>query len=59
MHSLSDFNAYTGVLLGMCFLAVASCWIVLANIASTLTRFHQDYRKVNRLDEREKFESYP
>lgn len=58
MHSLSELNAYTGVLLGLCFFGIAACWIALANIVFTMARFHQDYRKVNRLDEREESENF-
>jgi hypothetical protein len=56
MHNLSDLNAYAGLLVAMCFVAIAACWIALYYIVSILARFYDDYRKVNRLDEREKYE---
>jgi len=57
MHDLSALNQYTGALLGACFLGLLFCCYAIGLAGNAVYRFHMDYRKVNRLDEREDFEN--
>jgi hypothetical protein len=57
MHNLSELNEYTGAFTGGCFIALFVCVWTLEGIGKVLRAFYLDYRKVNRLDEREKHES--
>jgi len=58
MHSLSELNEYTGAFLGGCLFVLILCCYGLGLIGNAIRRFHMDYRKVNRLDEREEHESH-
>jgi hypothetical protein len=53
--SLSELSFRDILLFGLLLLAN----LALANVARIVGRFHEDYRKVNRLDEREQHESFP
>jgi hypothetical protein len=55
-HDLSELNQWTGMFAAGCLLALFFCLFVLGKIGDALLRFHEDYRKVNSLDEIEKSE---
>lgn len=56
-HNLNELNQYTGVFTGGCLLALYFCVFGLQSIGKILVRFHDDYRKVNSMDDRERAES--
>jgi hypothetical protein len=56
-HDLSELNQYTGAFMAGSCLALVFCCYVIGLVGNTVHRFHLDYRKVNRLDEREDFEN--
>ena len=57
MQDLSGLNRYIGLLLVMCFLALLYCGALVSRLVAALRDFHDDYRKVNSLDEREEAEA--
>jgi hypothetical protein len=58
-HNLSELNQYIGVFTSGCLLALFFCVLGLEKIGAAILRFHEDYRKVNSLDEREDAENLP
>ena len=55
-QTLAQLNAYTGALLCLCLVGVYICVRMLGDIYNVLKRFHEDYRKVNDLDARERID---
>jgi hypothetical protein len=52
-----ELNQNTGLLLFLCFSALVVCYRAIVVAGTAVEHFHKDYRKVNRLDEREDLES--
>jgi hypothetical protein len=57
LDDLGGLNKYVGALTAGCCLALVFCCYAIGLVGNAVHRFHLDYRKVNRLDEREEFEN--
>ena len=55
-HDLSELNQWTGLFTAICALALFFCVVALEKVAFILRRFHEDYRRVNSVEEIEKSE---
>jgi hypothetical protein len=53
---MSELNQWTGLFTAICAGALALCVYGLGRLENVVTRFWQDYRKVNELDRREEME---
>jgi hypothetical protein len=56
MHDYNELNQYTGLFSYLCFIALLGCFSALGWVGTMVGRFHEDYRKVNSLDEIERTE---
>jgi hypothetical protein len=54
---LRGLNDYVGAFAAGCLIALVFCCYALGLAGNAIYRFHMDYRKVNRLDEREEHEN--
>jgi hypothetical protein len=55
-HDLSELNQWTGLFSAICAAALVLCVYGLGRLENLITRFWDDYRKVNDLDRRERRE---
>lgn len=58
MHNIGELNEYVGVFAAGCLFALIFCCYALGLVGNAIYRFHMDYRKVNRLNERQEHESH-
>ncbi len=56
-HDIRELNRYTGMFSAGCFFASIFCVYGLQEIGKVLIRFHEDYRRVNSVNERERSEN--
>jgi hypothetical protein len=56
-HKMSELNQWTGLFSAIAAAALMLCVYCLGRLDTVITRFWQDYRKVNDLDQREEMES--
>jgi hypothetical protein len=54
---MSELNQWTGMFSAIAAAALVFCVYGLGRLETVITRFWEDYRKVNDLDRREKMES--
>jgi hypothetical protein len=57
-HDLSELNRWTGLFSAIAGGALVFCAYGLGRLETLITRFWQDYRKVNDLDRREEMETH-
>jgi len=55
-HDFSELNQYTGAFTAACALFLFFCVVAMNAIHQTLHRFYENYRTVNRVAEREKWD---
>ena len=55
-HHLSELNEYTGAFTAACAFFLFFCVVGVSEVYKTLLRFYEDYRTINRVAEREKWD---
>ena len=55
-HDFSELNQYTGLFTGFCAFALFFAVASVGQLTKAVQRFHEDYRKVNSVDQREEIE---